>query len=763
MAAIISFDTEGPDVPQFDDHGNVIEIRHGDGRVTVSLDGKPLADAQNDADDAPEQWYRNLCGKIDSSDLSGIVDDLLTDIRGDVESRRAWIDDRAQGIKLLGLKIEIPGTQGAADGAPVEGMSKVRHPLLLEAVVRYNANARGEFLPTDGPVKIRNDDVDAGLGEDLLATHLERMMNHYLTAVATEYYPDTDRMLFMQGFCGAGFKKVYFCPLRNRPVSESVDADDLIVNQEATDMANAQRVTHRAMLKPSTVRRLQILGVYRDIDLSDANEPDHDALKQEENEMQGLRPSGMTNVKDREREIYEVYCELDLRGFEHKWKGKASGLPLPYVVTIDVSSREALSVVRNYAEPEADELPQAHRKFVKFPFVPGLGFYDIGLLNLLGNTTNAVTAAWRLMLDNGMFANFPGFLTAKAGSRQNSNLFRVPPGGSAQVETGGLDIRGFAMPLPYNTAQMPPLMTLVENMAETGQRLGGTAETQVGEGRADVPVGTVLALIEQQIKVMNAVHKRTHSAQAEEFQLLKAVIREHPDEFLNACQRGGKKNPIKVAKTRDWLMQALDNCDLVPQADPNTSSSGQRIMKVQGLVQLAKDSPNLYDPIKVNTAALNVLGYSNPQEFFVPPEAQAAPPPQLIQAQQQMANEKTKADADMLDAQSKNITAKAVAAEKHAQIQWGPQASPPPPPEPTDPIDLAVAEAKIKDANTRELEAKIKAHSMIIEDRNRDLDRQAKERDTEIGLAKDLINPEAPSTGVGKKAKKIVKDLGKQQ
>ncbi len=763
MSAIITFDGDAGDVPTFDDKGNVIEIRHGDGRLTVSLDGQPLQSASND-DTKAEQWYENLCDKLDTTEMSGIVDDLLDGIRGDIESRRSWIEDRAQGIKLLGLKIEIPGTQGAADGAPVEGMSKVRHPLLAEAVIRYNANARGEFLPTDGPVKIRNDDVDAMLAEDLLATNLERLMNHYLTAVATEYYPDTDRMLFMQGFCGSGFKKVYFCPLRNRPVSESVDADDLIVNQEATDMANAQRITHRAMLKQSTVRRLQILEVYRDIDLGDALMADHDALKEEEMEVQGLKPSSMTQPKDREREIYEVYCELDIPGYEHKWKGKPSGLPLPYVVTIDVSSREALCIVRNYAKPELpNELPVAHRKFVKFPFVPGLGFYDIGLLNMLGNTTNAVTAAWREMLDNGMFANFPGFLTAKGGARQNTNLFRVPPGGSVQVETGGLDIRGFAMPLPYNTTQMAPLMTLVDNMAETGRRLGGTAETQVGEGRADVPVGTVLALIEQQIKVMNAVHKRTHSAQAEEFQLLKEVIREHPDEFLMACQRNGKKNPAKYAKTREWLIQALDNCDLVPQADPNTSSSGQRIMKVQGLVQLAKDSPNLYDPIKVNTAALNVLGYSNPQEFFVPPQAQAAPPPELIQAQAQLANQTKEADAKMLDAQSKNITAKAVAAEKQATIAWGPQGEPQQPPEPTDPLDMATAEAKLKDANTRELEAKIKAHEMILEDHNRDLDRQAKERDTEIGLAKDLINPEAPSTGVGKKAAKIVKDLGKQQ
>ena len=338
-------------------------------------------------------------------------------------------------------------------------------------------------------------------------------MNHYLTAVATEYYPDTDRMLFMTGFGGTGFKKVYTCPLRQRPVSEAVDADDLIVNQSATDLANAQRVTHRVMMRPSTVRRMQLMEVYRDVSLGDPRPAQADALKQEENAQQGLSESQMLRPGDREREIYEVCCELDIKGFEHQHKGKESGLQVPYVVTIDLSDRQCLRIERNYNEKDK-ELPTARKRFVKFPFVPGMGFYDIGLLHILGNTTNATTAAWREMLDNGMYANFPGFLTGDGAGRQNTNIFRVPPGGSAQIKTNGMGIRDFVMPLPYNTAQMPPLMQLVENMVETGRRIGGTAEVQVGEGRADVPVGTTMALIDQAIKVMNAVHKRMHSAQA---------------------------------------------------------------------------------------------------------------------------------------------------------------------------------------------------------------------------------------------------------
>ena len=777
-------DDSGPDVPEFNADGAVVRIDHDDGAVTVSLDGKPIADAANDE---PLEWYSNLAERIDSGALMMITEDLLRGIDEDLESRKEWIEARAEGMKLLGLKIEIPNTQGASDGAPVEGMSKVRHPLLLEAVIRFASNARSELLPTDGPVKVRSD-TPGGTGEgvtappppadppmltmDELANLLESQMNHYLTAVATEYYPDTDRMLLMTGFGGDGFKKVYKCPLRNRPVSESVDADDLIVNQSATDLQNAQRVTHRSMMKPSTVKRLQILGVYRDIDLGDALSPEADALKQEEQAQQGIKPEPMRNPADREREIYECYCELDIIGFEHRHKGKISGLQVPYRVTIDRSSRQALSVVRNYSEPEGNELPVAKQWFVKYAYVPGIGFYDIGLLHILGNTTNAITAAWRLMLDNGMFANFPGFLISKSGSRQNTNILRVPPGGGAQVDTQGMPIGQTVMPLPYNTAQMPPLMALVQDMAETGRRIGGTAEVQVGEGRADVPVGTTMAMIEQATKVENAVHKRMHAAQAEEFQMLRDLIKEDPESFLEACSRGCKSR--KSAMTKENLIRALDNCDLVPQADPNTSSRGQRLMKAMALKQLQQASPSLYDPVKTDIAALAVVGWPDPEQFFVPPEARKQPPPQLQQMQAQMANEQAAAKAKTDEANARMVEAKAKEADVQAKIDsghYGPKpseggaAAPP-----TDtPVDEALAGAKILDAHTRARDVALKERMASVEDQNRDQDRAAKEKETAIDLAKAVIS--APTHGdsgkpvgvgqVGHKATKIIRQVDK--
>ena len=766
---IVQLAGDEPDAPDVDEKGNILRIKHGDGSLTISLDGKPL-DSASAANDGPKEWFDNLADEIDPSELSRIAEDLIRGIDQDITSRKEWIEDRALGIKLLGLKIELPNVQGASDGAPVEGMSKVRHPLLLEAVLRFQANARSELLPTDGPVKIRNDDNDAALNEDELANDYERDMNHYLTAVATEYYPDTDRMLLLLGFGGTTFKKVYFCPLRSRPVSESVDADDIIVNQSATDLANARRITHRTYLRPSTVKRLQILGVYRDIPLNDPIPQTQDAVQEEKKNQQGLTLNNF-QPDERDREIYEVCCELDIKGFEHKLKGKVTGLEIPYLVTLDRSSRTVLAVTRNYNEDD-QKLPTARRRYVKYTFVPGFGFYDLGLLHILGNTTNAVTAAWREMLDNGMFANFPGFLFAKGGTRQNTNIFRVPPGGGASIDTQGVPINQAVMALPYNTAGMPALMSLVQEMVETGQRVGGTSELQVGEGRSEAPVGTTLALIDQAVKVMNSVHKRLHSAQTEEFQLMINVFKEHPESFIDKkCKAKRSKTVWDLAK----FMQAANNCELVPQADPNTASMGQRVMKVQGLMQLLQAAPALMDPIAIITAAIRAIGWANPEQFMIPKSAQGQPPPQMQELQSKMDAEKKQSDAKIAEANARTTEAKAKADEVQAKIAAGhyaPKQDAPgvmPPPEEESLLDVATAQAKVLDAHTREREVALKEKTAEVENSNRDQDRDAKERDAAIGLAKAVITaPTAGESGkqvdvskAGSKTNKIIGTLDK--
>jgi len=624
-----------------DEKGNILKIEMPDGSITLTLDGSPLQKAKSAS---KAGWFDNLVDDIDQMELGSIANDLIKGIEDDLGSRKKWIDDRAQGIKLLGLEVEIPSLAGAADGAPVEGMSRVRHPLLLEAVLRFQANARSELLPTDGPVKIREDNNNADLQSDQLANDLENDLNHYLTSTAKEYYPDTDRMLFMLGFGGTSFKKIYFCPLRNRPVSESVDADDLIVDNAATDLSNAKRVTHRIYMRPSVVKRMQIIGAYKDTDLSTPKQSELDAAQRQKKDQQGISQDQM-NPEDRDREIYECYCELNIKGFEHTRKGKETGLEIPYRVTIDVSSQQILSIVRNYDEDTKD-LPEARQVFVKYTFVPGLGFYDIGLLHILGNPTNALTAAWREMLDAGMYANFPGFLYADSGARQNTNIFRVPPGGGALVKTGGMPIQQAVMPLPYKDVGSG-LMSLVDNIAQTGQRIGGTAETAVGEGRNDAPVGTTIALIDQAQKVLNSVHKRMHAAQADEFQLIVKCFRDNPESFWQQNRKPARQ------WDQETFLRALDQADLVPQADPNTASQTQRLMKIMGLKQIQSQNPSLFDPIAIDKAALQAMGWSNPEQFMIPPQAQGQMPPEMQQAVAKMQIEKQKADAQTLSAQSK--------------------------------------------------------------------------------------------------------------
>ena len=695
---------EDADQPEMDIDGNVLRIDHGDGSISVSLDGRPIESSKRKK---TEGWHENLAEEMDENALSEIAHRLIKGIEEDIDSRKEWIEDRAQGLRLLGLKIEIPGQQGTADGAPVEGMSRIRHPLLLESVLRFQANARAELLPTDGPVKVRVDSNQDGPEMDQQAEYLERDFNHYLTAVAKEYYPDTDKMLFMLGFGGSAFKKVYYCPLRNRPVSETVDADDLIVNNEATDLSNARRITHRISMRPSVVKRMQIIGAYRDVDLGQTKQKELDAVQKEKNAIQGLQDD-INVAEDRDREIYECYCELDIPGYEHQIDGEPSGLEVPYRVTIDVSSKQILNIVRNYDE-EDQELPEANTHFVKYDFVPGLKFYGMGLLHILGNTTNGLTAVWRELLDAGMYSNFPGFLYAKTSGRQNSNIFRVPPGGGAQIDTAGMPIQQAVMPLPYKEPS-GALAAFAETISQYGQRLGGTAEMQVGEGKAEAPVGTMLAMIEQAQKLLNSVHKRMHAAQADEFQLLAQCFREHPESFWQRNKRPANKWSEKT------FLDALDNYELVPQADPNTASHIQRVMKVTALVQMAQTAPTLYNLEAVNREALLTLGWSNANSLLRDQVNNPQPPDPQAQAAQ-MAGQ-----AAMITAQSKMMEAQTKVAETQKKMGGGQGLSP-------------EEQVKMAEIQQKNIDAQLDAT-------NRKRDRESRERIAAVKLAEEMAaNP----------------------
>lgn len=614
----------------------IVSIPLDDGSVDVYIDdGKD----EEEKEDSSYFHSENLALKLETSFLSTMSDRLMRGIGVDEETRRLWLTTRAKGIDLLALKIKSPKAGDADLSAPVEGMSTYDDPMMLEAVIRGAANALGELLPTDGPFKVRNDNLDPLQPSDPLAEALERELNHYMTTTATEYYPDTDRMILMTYFGGIGFKKPYHCPIRNRPVSESVDAEDLIVSNDVTDLTNAARVTHRIKMEPSILKRMQNLGVYRDVSLTITMPSDANPVDQAKSEVTGINYQSNIDEEDRDREIFEVYCKYDIPKFASKNK-LLDGVPLPYIVTIDKDSREVLSVRRNWKEEDEQCLPKLG--FVEFSYIRGFGFYGIGLLNIMGGLTNVSTAAIREMIDAGMFASFPGFLYADDGptSRQKTNIFRVPPGGGKGIQTGGRPISDTVMPLPYKEPSQA-LGALIEALRQDAQRLGGTADVEVGEGRQDAPVGTTLALIEQATKPQDAVHKRLFQAQAQEFRMLVDLFREDPESLWR-----NRKKP-EAPWTEEIILQALDDYDLVPVADPNTSSHMQRVMRTSSLIQIAQAAPQLFNQYEVAKKALTDLKLGNPAVLLNPPGSPSTPDPKTIEAQAK----NTLAEAKLKDVQ----------------------------------------------------------------------------------------------------------------
>jgi hypothetical protein len=570
-------------------------------------------------------------------------------IEQDNQSRREWLETRARGIEILGLKIEPMRSSGADGSAPLEGQSQARATLLCEAVVRFGANAFSELVPADGPAKVAEDTSGSYPALDDLADALEKDLNHYLTTVDKPWVADTDAMLLRIGVDGCVFKKVYHDPILRRPVSRAVYGEDLIVNNSANTVYDAGRITHRVFMRKSMVRRMQLVGAYRDCHLGDPGFPEKSPQELQEEQISGMRKNDLMEQDNRDREIFESYCELDIPGFEHEVDGDPSGMALPYKVSIDKESRQVLEVRRNWSEDDEMCLPKTY--FVQYPFIRGFGFYAIGLSHLLGNITNGLTAAYREFIDACMFACFPGLLIQKGAGRQNNTIFRVPPGGAAEVETGGMPISEIVMGLPYK----PPDAVSVQFMQaleQSGQRLGGTAEVMVGEGRQDAPVGTTLALIEQAIKPLMATHKRLCSAQSDELQLLVERFREDPEAFVRASRMLKPKTtknpdmPSQLSWDEQLFLQAINENQIVTRADPNTASHLQRMLRNAALYQMGKDEPGAFNVMRIRQICIRGIGFANPDQFLNP--APQGPPPDP-KAQAAMLG----AQADMLDAQTR--------------------------------------------------------------------------------------------------------------
>jgi hypothetical protein len=573
-----------------------------------------------------DEHEANLAEDIDDDILNRIANDLIEAIEEDDNSRKKWLSMREKAITLLALEIEPPRSSAGSGGA-VEGMSVIRHPLLLEASVRFQSNASGELLPADGPAKVANKGT-RNISTEQGAVALEDATNVYLTDTCTEYYPDTRKALFQAGFSGAAIKKGYHCPIKRRPVIEAVDAKDFIIANTSTDIDSSPRCTHVIKMAPSVLRRMQIAGAYRDIDLSTPGE-EQTELDRKIASTQGVAKSG-NRPEDIDHTILECHCDYDLPGFEHEVDGEPSGLPLPYKIVIEKTSRQILEIRRNWRK--TDESQRKRRTFVLYPFVPMFGFWPYGLLHLLGNTTNGITAAWRIILDNGMFNNFAAFLFAKGATNNETPNFTAGPGQGIPIDCPTGKLSDAVSPLPYKQTD-PSFVQFVGDVVATGQRLGGTADVQVGEGKQDAPVGTTLALLEQATKIISAVHKGIHQAMGVELKMLRELLKEDPEALWRHREDGTRP------ENADLIIQALNDYDLIPVSDPNTPTHMHRLMKTAALAQRADTHPERYDALTVETEILRAIGWDNPEQFFAKAPAPGsqqppAPDPNILKAMQ---------------------------------------------------------------------------------------------------------------------------------
>jgi hypothetical protein len=731
----------------------VRHIETDDGPGTVDDQGRLRIDTPDGGIIIRTQWRRaespgetrkhtsNLADGLSDTALGVLADEILRGIDADKLSRQEWLLGLADSVEMLGLRLKKSGASADDSAAPLEGMSTFDHPLLLQASIRFQADFVTEMLPADGPVKVRSDATAPpvppagipGIGdnnppepieqetEDDLAQDLEKDFNHYLTDTATEYYPDTTRMAFRVGLMGGGFKKVFDCPLRLRPVSESIEISDLIVDHSATDIQNASlvgRVTHRIRMQNSMLKRMIKAGVYRDVrdDLVEPHE-NPDVLEIAERRVQGLSQFSAL-PSDHPHTIYECSTGLDP---EDVGDSGGDGTYRPYKVTIEETSRTILAIRRNWAED--DKLKMPRREYVKYSYIDALGFYPIGLIHILGNVVRALTAAYREMLDAGMFASFPGFLYSESGGRQLTNKFRVAPGSGAPIQTGGKPISDMVMPLPY---RMPDAswMQFIQHLEESGKSLGGEVSAPLNEGKANMPVGTMLAAIEQAVKPLKGVFKGLHRSQAEEFQLLRERFKENPEALWRYNERPSRQWQV------DEFQKALADCNLVPMADPNTMSQVQRVIIASAVEALAEKAPILF---KLRDTAQGVMRmYSVPDggEQYLDTEENI----QAKMAQQAQQGQKGPAGQDPQLSAAKTQEAQARTQLAQAQTQQ----------------TVAETQGAGSELQDKAADRQAKAASEVVESQDREADRQS-----HLQIAQMRLQSDQQKTGAGMATKAV--------
>jgi hypothetical protein len=632
-----------------------LEIDQPDGGVIIQFN--PQLQVPDAIKEEPSNFYRNLADEIGESELLTIGADLHEAIQADDASRSASLANDTKGIGLLGLELEEPSS---GDGqTQLDGMSVVTNPLLLDAVLKDWANAQSEFLPADGPCKVEDFATDPDQGEDELADAFERDMNFYLTSIDTSYGPETSHMLLWgRGFRGAGIKKVFMDPFKKRPTTIEVDRKDFIVSTAVKDLKSCERITHQISMRQSTMKRMMMRKIYREVALTPPT-PTTNEVDEKIASIQGVAIA-KARPEDQPYTLWEVQCELDLDKFAPaEYKGK--GIPLPYCVTIDKDTMNVLAIRRDW-KPE-DEECERKRMYVKYPYVPGPGFYGTGLLNILGNSTAAMTAAWRISLDSAMLAAFPGFLVAKLGGRQNSSDLTLSPAQGLPIETNNMPIRDVVMDLPYKEAG-PGMMALIQQITEQSKSAGASVDVPIGEGTANIPVGTMLAHIEMATKLMAATHKLGHMAQDEELQLIADLFRENPGSFW----KGNKQ--AKGFWNEEKFIQALDTYTLKPRSDPNIPSHIHRVMRAVALTELqAGPLGQLMNPMETLKRVLMAMR-EDPKGLVKPPPAPSGQPsPEETTAQARLLDAQTKARKVDSDAQTEAQKAQMETQAQHAEQQ----------------------------------------------------------------------------------------------
>ena len=514
----------------------------------------------------------NLAEVLDDSILGELSSDLQSKFREDIESREDWEEAIAKGLGLLGINYEDRSE-------PFLGASGVTHPLLSEAVTQFQAQSYKELLPSGGPVKTQVLGTPTKETEDQ-AQRVEDFMNYQITEIMEEYDPDTDQMLFYLPLTGSTFKKVYFDETKQRAVSKFVPAEDMVVPYTASDLRTAERVTHVVRMTYNDIRKLQVAGVYKDVELSSSDyDEDESNIQSRADELSGLRP----NYSDDTYTLLECHVDLDLEGFEDTdMEGESTGIMLPYIVTLDQSSGEVLSISRNFREE--DTLKRKRQHFVHFKFLPGFGFYGFGLLHTIGGLSRAATSILRQLIDAGTLSNLPAGFKAR-GVRIRNDDEPLNPGEFRDIDVPGGDLKNSIIPLPYKEPSAT-LAQLLGVVVDSGRRFAQVADAKVADMNSNAPVGTTVALIEQGSKIISAIHKRLHYAQKQEFRMLGEIFSENPVPYPYFV---GNVPPETMQKDFDGRV------DILPVSDPNIFSMAQRLSLAQTQLQMAQAAPELHN------------------------------------------------------------------------------------------------------------------------------------------------------------------------